>query len=81
MQDGGVEVVHGGDVLLRLPAEGIGGSISVTSFHAGTCEPTGETIGVVITPTRAFLEGWHSAKLGAPHDKGVLEQSALLEVA
>ena len=69
---GGVKIIDSGDVLLGFPAEGICGAVGVAALYACAGQPTGEAVGVVIASARAFLEGRHAAKLGAPHDKGVL---------
>ena len=81
VEDGSVKIVHGGDILLGLPAEGIGRSIRVGGVDAGSGEPSGEARGVVIAPAGPFLESGHAAELGTPDHKDVVEHTAGLEVA
>ena len=81
VEDGGVEIVDGGDVLFRLPAECIRGAMGMAALDAGAGEPGGKAFGVVVAAAGAFLESRHAAELSAPHDQRVLEQTALFEVA
>ncbi len=76
-----MKVVDGDGFLLDLPAEVVGGAVGVTALDAGTGEPSGEAIGIVVAAAGAFLEGGHPAKFGAAKNQGVFEESALFEVA
>ena len=50
-------------------------------FYARAGEPAGEAIGIVVTAFAAFLEKWHTAKLGAPNHESILQQPPLPEIA
>lgn len=73
VENGGVEIVHGGDVFFCLPAEGVGGAVGVAAVDARAGEPGCEAFGVVIAAAGAFLEGGHAAELGAPHDQRIFK--------
>jgi hypothetical protein len=50
--------------------------VADTGLHAGAGHPAGEAVGIVIPAFGAFLEEGHAAKLGAPDDERVVEQTA-----
>lgn len=81
VQDRGVQIVDGGDVLLRLPAKQIRCTECVTSLDASAGKPSGEAVGIVVAAAGPFLKSGHAAKLGAPDDQRILEQAALFQVA
>src|SRR6185436_2483059 len=81
MEDGGVEVVDGEDVFHGLASEFVGDAVAESTPHAGTGEPAGKAVGIVITTLRAFLKHRHATEFSTPDDEGVLKQTALLEVA
>ena len=77
VEDGGMEIVHGGDIFFGFPAEGVGGTVGMALFDAGAGEPSSEAVGVVVTTAGAFLKRRHATELGAPNDECVLKQAAL----
>ena len=80
VQDGGVEIVDGGDVFDGLVAEVVGGAVGEWGFHTRAHEEAGEAAGVVVTAAGAFLEGGHAPELRCPNNQRVVEQSARFEV-
>ena len=48
VQDRGVQIVDGGDVLLSLPAKQIRCTVCVTALDASTGKPSGEAVGIVV---------------------------------
>ena len=81
VQDCGVQIVDGGDVLLRLPTKRIGSTVSITALDAGPGDPGGEAVGIVVAAAGSFLKSGHAAKLGAPDNQRILKQAALFQVA
>ena len=80
VEDGGVEVVDGRDVLDRLIPEKVGGAVRERSLDVSAGEKARETGRVVVAAGCAPLESRHAAELGAPHDERLLEQTTLPEV-
>src|SRR3954454_10375607 len=80
VQEGGVEIVNGGDVLHGPVAEVVGGAVAEAAFHTRSGHPDGEAVRIMITTVGAFLKGGHAAKFGHPNDEGVLHQAARLHV-
>ena len=76
VQDGGVQVVDGGDVLDGLVAELVGGAVAEAALDAGAGQPDGEAVRVVVAAAGALLERRHAAELGDPDDERVVEQAA-----
>ena len=73
VENGGVEIVHGGDVFFCLPAEGVGGAVGVAALDARAGKPSGEALGVMVAAAGAFLEGGHSTKLSAPNNQRIFK--------
>lgn len=73
VEDGGVEVVDGGDVFDGFVAEFVGGAVAEGGFHARAHEKRGKPAGVVVTAAGAFLKSGHAAEFGGPNDEGVFE--------
>lgn len=80
VEDGGVEVVDGGDVFSGFVAEVIGGSVGVGGFDSGSHEPGGEAVGVMVPAGGTFLESGHAAKLGGPDNECVFEETSAFHV-
>ena len=53
VQDRGVQIVDGGDVLLRLPAKQIRCTVCVTALDASAGKPSGEAVGIVVAAAGA----------------------------
>src|SRR5438309_1367809 len=68
---GGVEVIDGADILLRLVAELVGGAVADSAFHACAGHPGGEAVGVMVAALGAGLVGGHAAELGGPEEERV----------
>ena len=64
VQDGRMEVVSGGDVLLGTKPKLVSRAIAATRFHSSSGQPTGETMRVVIASVSARLKHGHTTKLG-----------------
>ena len=77
VQERGMKIVRGDDILAGPEAKLIGGAVARAAFHAGAGEPSGEAVGVVVAAVRAGLEHRHAAELGGEDDQRVLEQAAL----
>lgn len=73
MENGGVKIIDRRNSFHGLVAEFIRRAIAEGRFHAGSRQPGGEAVGIVITTTRTLLEGGHTAKFGTEYDEGVLE--------
>jgi len=80
VENGGVEIVNAGHSFHSFMAEFIRRSVTERGFYAGSGQPGGEAIGVVIPSAGTFLEGWHPAKFGTENDKGVFEEAPGFEV-
>lgn len=64
VQDGRMEVVSGGDVLLGTKSKLVSRAIAATRFHSSPGQPTGEAMRIVIASVSARLKHGHAAKLG-----------------
>ncbi len=71
VQDCGMKVVRGDQLIDRFKAELVGSSEAHTSLYAGASEPGSEAMRVVVTAVGAGLKHWHSAELGSKHDECV----------
>ena len=80
MQDRRVQVVNRRNLFLRPVPEFVCRAVGVPGFHAGSCEPNGESLRIVITSIRAFLKSRHPPKLSDKSHKRVGKKAALLEV-
>ena len=80
VEDGGVEVVDGGDIDGGAAAEFVGLAIADAAFDTGAHHPGGEGVGVVIASAGAFLMGGHAAEFGAPDDEDIVQHAALFEI-
>ena len=58
----------------------VGRAVGHASLHTAAGHPETEAGGVVVAPV-VLLDVWRAAKLAAPDDEGLVEQSAFLEVA
>ena len=76
VEDGGVEIVEGVDVLHGFLAEVIALACADAGLHACAGHPAGEAVGIVVAAFGAFLEEGHAAEFGAPDDEGVFEEAA-----
>ena len=59
VEDGGVEVVDGGDIDGGAAAEFVGLAIADAAFDTGAHHPGGEGVGVVDAAAGSFLMGGH----------------------
>ena len=57
VQDRGVQIVDGGDVLLSLPAKQIRCTVCVTALDASTGKPSGEAVGIVVAAAGPLKSG------------------------
>ncbi len=86
VHDGGLEVVHVHLVLGNAEAEFVGAAVAKAGLHAAAGHEQAEAVRVMVATEHlagrgaAFAEG-RTAELAAPDHQGVLEQTALLEVA
>ena len=82
MKHGGMQVMDRADFIRRGVAEFVGRSVGQATLHAGTGEPHGHGLVVVVAPDGPFVALFHrrAAELAAPHDESVFEHPALLEV-
>ena len=80
VEDRGIKIINGGDSFHGLMAKFISRTIAERSFHAGSGQPGGEAIRIMITTTRALLESRHTAELRAENDERVVEQASDLKV-
>ena len=81
VKDGRMEVMHGGDVQLGLPAELIGGPMGEGGIDPGSRKPASKAERVVIATTGSFLESGHAPEFRAPDDEDIIEHAAGFEVA
>ena len=81
VEDGGIEVVDGKDVLHCLVTEFIGSAVAHPGLDACSREPGSEAVGVVVAPFRSLLKHGHAAEFSTPDHQGVLEEPALLEIS
>ena len=58
VQDCGVQIVDGGDVLLSLPAKQIRCTVCVTALDASAGKPSGEAVGIVVGGRWPLFEKW-----------------------
>ena len=81
-----MKVVNGDSVDQGLIAEVVGLPVAETPFHATPSHPEGESGRVVVAAYKrhlhpvAILAHGGTAKLATPHNEGVFEKAALLEV-
>ena len=80
MQDGGMEIVDGDDLVDRFVSELIGGPVAESLLHPSPSQPAGKSIGIMIPSLGPFLEGGHASKFSAPHHEGLFQKTPLLEV-
>ena len=88
MQDGSVQIVDVNRVFRGLEAEFVRRAMSVTTAHAATGQPHGETVVVVIPPVdlaciRSLLgefNGGCASEFTSPDDEGLIEKAALFEI-
>src|SRR5438552_1024732 len=80
VQNGGVQIVDRRDVLDRLVAKLIGGTVAKTLLHSGASEPDGETVWIVIASVGPFLERWHPTELRHPDHDRMIEQPTCFHV-
>ena len=81
VERGGVEIIDGDRGFGRLIAEIVGGAVGRAGLDAGTGEPAGEAVGVMIaTLLSGALRNGCAAEFGDAHDEGVLQQAALVKV-
>ena len=80
VQDGGVEVPHGGRVFRGPTAELVRGAVAGAALDSGTHQPAREAVRVVVAAGRAGLVSRHAAELGGPQHQRVGQQAALLQV-
>ena len=79
MEDRRVQIVevhavfHCGDAVL------VGGAVGHAALHAAAGHPEAEAGGVVVAPV-VLLDVWRAAKLAAPDDESLVEQSAFLQI-
>src|SRR5437867_3226764 len=76
VQDGGVQVVNGRDVLHSLVAEVIGCAVTESLFYASPRQPHGEAVWIVIAAIGPFLERRHAPKLRHPNNQRALQKAA-----
>ena len=75
-----MKVIDGGDVLNRLVAKLVRGTLGEGSLDSRSGEPACKTLGVVVAATRSLLKSGHPTKLGTPDDEGFLQQTSTLEI-
>ena len=82
MQQGRLEVVHVNLVFGDVISDLVGRSNRLPRLESAAGEPHGESINVVIPPQEllAIFTLWGSAKLTAPNDNRLVQQSALFEI-
>src|SRR5258705_1110112 len=66
MEQGGVKVVNGGDILHRFITKVVGGPVAEPALHAGAGKPNGEAMWIMVAPVGAFLECRHPTELDDP---------------
>ena len=81
VQQGGIEIVQGMDVLHGRPSQFIGHAMADSFANSGAGHPTGEPVRVVIPSLSALLEKRHASEFGAPDHEGVLQKTPLSQVA
>ena len=73
VEDGRMEIVYGGDILFRLPAKGISGTIGMAPFNTGAGKPCSKSLGVMVSSAGAFLKSRHATKLSAPNNQRIFK--------
>src|SRR4030095_10918506 len=64
----------------------VGGAVNVSTFHASTCKPHGEAVGIVVASGALAVAGFGqfdhrcSAELAAPDDESIVQQGSLMQV-
>ena len=79
VEDGGPEVVDGGDVGEGAVAEFVGGTVGDAAFDAGAGEPEAEAVGVVVAAVGALGEGG-ATEFAGEDDEGFFEEAAVVEI-
>ena len=79
MQHGGVEIMDGDGLPLRLITEIVAGSDDLAALDFGAGHPHGHGSGIVVAPD-AFLRNRHAPELAMPEHQGCVEQTARLQV-
>ena len=80
MEDSGVQIIDGSDMLLCPVAEVVGGTVGEAAFEAGTGKPNSEAVRIVIAAGSSSLKRRHATKFGDPDDERVLEHAALFQI-
>ena len=79
MQDRRPQVVDGGDVLDGVIAKLVGRTPCCSAFHSAASQPHTKPKRVVVS-TVAALREWSPSELTRPHNQGVFQQVALLQI-
>src|SRR4030095_11793801 len=64
----------------------VGGAVNVSTFHASTCKPHGEAVGIVVASgalaVARFGQFDHrcAAELAAPEDESFVQQASLMQI-
>ena len=80
MQDRGMKVMHGGNILDRPVTKFVRRTIRKGCLDSRARQSAGETCRVVIPTRGADLEGRHATKLAAENHQRVLQHAALAKV-
>ena len=77
VQNGRVQIVHGGDVFDRLVPELVGRTVAEAWFDTRPGQPDGKAGRIVVAAAGTFLKGRHTTKLRTPNDERIFQQPAL----
>ena len=73
MQNRCVKIVNGRNIFNGLVTKLIGRAVGKSFFYTGPSQPGSEASGIVVASTGTYLERWHPAEFGAPHDQRVFK--------
>ena len=80
MQNRGMQIVNRADILDGFVAKLIRGAVAESAFHAGTGEPHGEAMRIMVSATRIFLEGRHATEFRIESNERVAQEPALFQI-
>lgn len=80
VQDGGIKIVEGMNILHGLAPKFVGDPVTDTRLHSGPGHPTSESVGIMIPPFCPFLKHRHAPKLSTPHHQGVIQHSPRFQI-
>lgn len=80
VQNCGVQIVDGADLVDGLVTEFVGGAVAEGAFDTRSGHPRGEAVRVVVAAVGSLLEGRHATEFRAPDHQRVFKKSPLFQV-